>query len=609
MKNYFGTDGIRFIYQEELNSFISKIAKAINDTYSNLILIGMDTRYSCKDICSLLLGQLNNKEVKIVGICSTPCLIYLSKKYNCLAIMITASHNPSNYNGLKIIDKGLKISKKEQLKLSTLISSYKEITIKKDIIIKEDYFYLNDYLDFLNKYIKPSHNRYVFDVGHGSLSTYIEKIIYKINSLNVVLNSDYNGYNINTSGAVNPKILQQYLIKNNINYGFCFDGDADRLILVSKEKIYTGNQIIFILCKFFKIDKVVLTKYISLLEEDSFKKENIKLIKVNNGDQEVLTKCLKEKIILGGEDSGHIIQLNKILTGDGLLNALTLINIIDNYSIDNILKNYQSSNCELINLKIQNKNILKHPILTNLIDKLKNTFKNKISIFIRLSGTESKLRIFISAYNKQDLIIVKNKLITYIKLIDYEVLCSNFDLILIDENTIIGKDVILNGEVIINNSKIASNCEIISSKIDNSIISNNCKIGPFSHIRNNSLINENVRIGNFVEIKNSLIGKNTKISHLSYIGDCLCGDNVNIGCGVITVNYDGKNKYKTIIGSSSFIGCNSNLIAPIEIGESSMIAAGSTLTKSTNKNSFTIARSKQITKENMASKYPYFQEK
>lgn len=609
MKNYFGTDGIRFIYQEELDSFISKIAKAINDTYSNLILIGMDTRYSCKDICSLLLGQLNNKEVKIVGICSTPCLIYLSKKYNCLAIMITASHNPSNYNGLKIIDKGLKISKKEQLKLSTLISSYKEITIKKDIIIKEDYFYLNDYLDFLNKYIKPSHNRYVFDVGHGSLSTYIEKIIYKINPLNVVLNSDYNGYNINTSGAVNPKILQQYLIKNNINYGFCFDGDADRLILVSKEKIYTGNQIIFILCKFFKIDKVVLTKYISLLEEDSFRKENIKLIKVNNGDQEVLTKCLKEKIVLGGEDSGHIIQLNKILTGDGLLNALTLINIIDNYSIDNILKNYQSSNFELINLKIQNKNILKHPILTNLIDKLKTTFKNKISIFIRLSGTESKLRIFISAYNKQDLIIVKNKLITYIKLIDYEVICSNFDLILIDENTIIGKDVILNGEVIINNSKIASNCEIISSKIDNSIISNNCKIGPFSHIRNNSLINENVRIGNFVEIKNSLIGKNTKISHLSYIGDCLCGDNVNIGCGVITVNYDGKNKYKTIIGSSSFIGCNSNLIAPIEIGESSMIAAGSTLTKSTNKNSFTIARSKQITKENKASKYPYFQEK
>ena len=479
----------------------------------------------------------------------------------------------------------------------------------KNIIIKEDYFYLNDYLDFLNKYIKPSHNRYVFDVGHGSLSTYIEKIIYKINPLNVVLNNDYNGYNINTSGAVNPKILQQYLIKNNINYGFCFDGDADRLILVSKEKIYTGNQIIFILCKFYKIDKVVLTKYISLLEEDSFRKENIKLIKVNNGDQEVLTKCLKEKIILGGEDSGHIIQLNKILTGDGLLNALTLINIIDNYSIDNILKNYQSSNFELINLKIQNKNILKHHILTNLIDKLKTTFKNKISIFIRLSGTESKLRIFISAYNKQDLIIVKNKLITYIKLIDYEVLCSNFDLILIDENTIIGKDVILNGEVIINNSKIASNCEIISSKIDNSIISNNCKIGPFSHIRNNSLINENVRIGNFVEIKNSLIGKNTKISHLSYIGDCLCGDNVNIGCGVITVNYDGKNKYKTIIGSSSFIGCNSNLIAPIEIGESSMIAAGSTLTKSTNKNSFTIARSKQITKENKASKYPYFQEK
>lgn len=609
MKNYFGTDGIRFIYQEELNSFISKIAKAINDTYSNLILIGMDTRYSSNEICSLLLGQLTNKEVKIVGICSTPCLIYLSKKYNCLAIMITASHNPSEYNGLKLIDKGFKINKKEQLKLSKLISSYENININKELVIKEDPFYLNDYLDFLNKEIKPSHHRFVFDVGHGSLCNYIEKIIYKINPHNIVINNDYNGYNINTSGAVNPNILQQYLIKNNIEYGFCFDGDADRLILVSKNKIYTGNQILFILCKYYKIDKVVLTKYISLLEEDSFKKESIKIFKVDNGDQEVLSKCLKEKIILGGEDSGHIILLNKILTGDGLLNAITLINIMEQYSIDNLLKDYQVSNNELINLKIQNKDIINNPILIDLINKLNITFKNKASIFIRLSGTENKLRIFISTYNKQDINIIKDKLITYIKLIDNEIICSNFDLISIDENSTFGKDVILNGNVIINNSKISSNCEITSSKINDSIISNNCKIGPFSHIRNNSLINENVRIGNFVEIKNSLIGKNTKISHLSYIGDCLCGDNVNIGCGVITVNYDGKNKYKTIIGSNSFIGCNSNLIAPIEIGESSMIAAGSTLTKSTNKNSFTIARSKQITKENKASNYPYFQEK
>ena len=135
--------------------------------------------------------------------------------------MITASHNPSEYNGLKIIDKGFKINKKEQLKLSKLISSYENITINKELVIKEDPFYLNDYLDFLNKEIKPSHHRFVFDVGHGSLCNYIEKIIYKINPQNIVINNDYNGYNINTSGAVNPNILQLYLIKNNIEYGFC----------------------------------------------------------------------------------------------------------------------------------------------------------------------------------------------------------------------------------------------------------------------------------------------------------------------------------------------------------------------------------------------------
>lgn len=125
------------------------------------------------------------------------------------------------------------------------------------------------------------------------------------------------------------------------------------------------------------------------------------------------------------------------------------------------------------------------------------------------------------------------------------------------------------------------------------IIGNYCNIGPFAHLRPGTQFGDAVKVGNFVEVKNSWVGEGTKFPHLSYIGDADVGQNVNIGCGCITVNYDGKKKHRTTIEDNAFVGCNSNLVAPVKVGENAYIAAGSTITKNVPPMSLGVARSKQ----------------
>ena len=175
-------------------------------------------------------------------------------------------------------------------------------------------------------------------------------------------------------------------------------------------------------------------------------------------------------------------------------------------------------------------------------------------------------------------------------------------------NVIVGNSVIKQGAVLypsnyIVDSSICEGASITYSVIENSVVKNGAKIGPFSHLRPGSEIGEEAKIGNFVEIKNSKIGKNTKASHLSYIGDGQVGDRVNIGCGVVFVNFTGKYKEKTTIGSDSFVGSSVNLIAPVSIGEKAFIAAGTTVDKNVNNGDFVIGRSKMQTKEGKAKKY------
>lgn len=168
----------------------------------------------------------------------------------------------------------------------------------------------------------------------------------------------------------------------------------------------------------------------------------------------------------------------------------------------------------------------------------------------------------------------------------------------IEGTTVIGENCVLYSNNRITNSIIGDDVTVENSVVLNSKIGNNTTVGPFAYIRPETTIGNNARIGDFVEIKKSSIGDGTKVSHLTYIGDAEVGEKCNFGCGTVVVNYDGKAKYKTTIGNNVFIGCNTNLVSPVEVEDNTYIAAGSTITEKIPEGSLAIARARQINKEN-----------
>lgn len=166
----------------------------------------------------------------------------------------------------------------------------------------------------------------------------------------------------------------------------------------------------------------------------------------------------------------------------------------------------------------------------------------------------------------------------------------------------IGEDCIIGPNSRIVDSVVHDNVEVNNSVVLNSEIKSGTHVGPFAYIRPESVIGQNVKIGDFVEVKKSQIDDGTKVSHLTYIGDSEVGKNVNFGCGTITVNYNGKVKNKTIIGDNVFIGCNTNLVAPVKINDDSYIAAGSTITDEVPEGALAIARERQVNKEGWVEK-------
>ena len=176
--------------------------------------------------------------------------------------------------------------------------------------------------------------------------------------------------------------------------------------------------------------------------------------------------------------------------------------------------------------------------------------------------------------------------------------------VFLSNDTKFGKNVVINPYVVIGKkTKIGNNVEILPfTHIENAILESNVNVGPFSRIRPGSFLSKGSRIGNFVEVKKSKLGKNSKVNHLSYIGDATIGKNVNIGAGTITCNYDGKRKNKTKILDGAFIGSNTSLIAPIKIGKKAVVGAGSALSKNVKDKSLSLTRATEVVIKNYKRK-------
>lgn len=160
----------------------------------------------------------------------------------------------------------------------------------------------------------------------------------------------------------------------------------------------------------------------------------------------------------------------------------------------------------------------------------------------------------------------------------------------------IGENCMIGPNSLIEDSTVGDNAKLNSTQCYQSVVKSGVNIGPFVHIRPNSVVGENVHLGNFVEVKNSTIDTGTKVSHLTYVGDSDVGKGVNFGCGTVTVNYTGKAKFRTTIGDHAFIGCNTNLVAPVTVGEGAYTAAGSTITEDVPADALGIARARQVNK-------------
>ena len=169
-------------------------------------------------------------------------------------------------------------------------------------------------------------------------------------------------------------------------------------------------------------------------------------------------------------------------------------------------------------------------------------------------------------------------------------------------NTIIHKGAYIGQSSFLNNAEIGANTKVETSYVLDSKIGEDTTVGPFAYIRPGSVIGNECKVGDFVEVKNATFGDGTKSSHLTYIGDADVGNNVNLGCGVVFVNYDGAKKYRSTVGDNSFIGCNSNLVAPVNIGEGVYVAAATTITEDVPSDALCIGRVRAENKENWVRK-------
>ncbi len=420
-KKFFGTDGIRGVFNEFpiTPTFFYNLTKAIKLTFSNVkkVLIGMDTRESSQSIESDIIFGFKKVKVECnsLGVVSTPILSFNTKKFNYdLGIMISASHNPYMDNGIKIFDKkGEKLCDNDELKIEKNINFTKH-NYEKTFKVKKNNVSHMEYENFLFErfsILKSFKKKILFDCANGSLSSIAPNIFRKLNLNFSCYGVKPNGKNINKNcGATFPQEISNRTLKKKADIGVSFDGDADRVIFCDeKGEIVDGDYILAILALFYKNkkklinDSVVSTKMSNLGMRNFFSKEKIKFYLSDVGDRYVVELMKKNRCILGGEQSGHIIFSDNSFCGDGLFTALTILEIINesNSSLSDLHENlFDKFPQQLVNYRVSiDPNIV---IQDRKINALLNNYSkiNNCDVLLRKSGTENLLRLMVQAESR-----------------------------------------------------------------------------------------------------------------------------------------------------------------------------------------------------------------
>lgn len=432
MSRMFGTDGVRGIANTELTSEIAYgLGRAgayvlTEGTHKPKILVAKDTRISGDMLeAALVSGILSvGAEAVILGVVPTPAVAHLIREYNADAgVMISASHNPVEYNGIKFFDnKGYKLPDELEDEIQRVIENGCEgvpSPTGHDLGRSHiDVGALDEYINYSLSTIAVDLKglKVALDCANGACYKAAVKAFRKLGAEVYVINDNPDGTNINEKcGSTHPEELQEYVVRKKCDIGFAFDGDADRCLAVDEKGNLINGDFILMLCAKhlkdigkLKDDTLVVTVMSNLGLNIACDKENINTIKTKVGDRYVLEEMLKGKYVLGGEQSGHIIFLNYNTTGDGLVTALQVAAIRKKSGkpiseLSGIMKELPQV---LVNAKVPNdkKNIyLEDEEIVNEIKRIEEVLHGKGRVLIRPSGTEPLVRVMLEGENQEEI--------------------------------------------------------------------------------------------------------------------------------------------------------------------------------------------------------------
>ena len=443
MSRMFGTDGVRGIANTELTAELAySLGRAgafvlTEGTHKPKILVAKDTRISGDMLeAALVAGILSvGAEAVILGVVPTPAVAHLTREYNADAgVMISASHNPVEYNGIKFFDgRGYKLSDELEDQIQAVIeSNFEGVPSPVGGAVGRSYTEetaLREYIDYAMSTIKTDLKglRVALDCANGAAYKAAVKAFRALGARVYVINDNPDGNNINENcGSTHMEELMDYVVRKNCDIGFAFDGDADRCLAVDeKGNMINGDFLLTICAKALKEagklndDTLVVTVMSNLGLDIAAKREGINLVKTKVGDRYVLEEMLKDNYILGGEQSGHIIFLDHNTTGDGLVTALQIAAILKESGktfseLAGVMKELPQV---LVNAKVPNekKNIyLEDQEIIDAINKVEAKLNGVGRVLIRPSGTEPLVRVMLEGENQEEINEMANSLVELI---------------------------------------------------------------------------------------------------------------------------------------------------------------------------------------------------
>jgi phosphoglucosamine mutase len=437
MQSIFGTDGIRGKFNEEITyplAYKVGYALGLNLENNNPILIGRDTRTSGDILLQGITQGIfsSGKQFINLGICPTPAIPFLIKQKKLSSgIMISASHNPPEYNGIKIFDhNGQKITQSFENKIQKLIEEFNQniTVIPSKLSLKTNQELMNIYIQSLIHTMGGENlngMKIILDTCYGSATTCAKKIFNSLGADVRVINNSKNGLKINMNcGSTNLAPLKKALKENPADMGFSFDGDADRVIgLDSEGNVLDGDHILFLWGRELMAQKIltnnllISTKMANLGFEKSWNKIGGILYRTDVGDKYVHDAIKKKRAVLGGEQSGHILSKINNFCGDGILTALQISKYCKRKNIT--LKDWIKTSFDPFPQKLTNINLdfninqiePKSKILIDqTIEIFQETYSDNCRIYIRPSGTEPLMRILVEARNHEKVNALSNEI-------------------------------------------------------------------------------------------------------------------------------------------------------------------------------------------------------